>query len=965
MEEFSLGQRWISTAELQLGIGTIVGIEHRTVSIDFPAAAETRFYSRQNAPLSRVRFIPGDAIQNQLDEDLTVVSVHEDNGLINYLCRNDAGIEVDLPEGELNSYLQLNRPAERLFSTQIDRNKWYSLRNRAREISNSLLQSPVYGLAGCRTSFIAHQLYIAHEVSQRYAPRVLLADEVGLGKTIEAGLILHHQLLLERAKRVLIVVPETLIHQWLVEMLRRFNLMFSVFNEARLEGYEDAELNDLENPFHSEQLVICSLQFLVDNPEHAAQAELGEWDLLVVDEAHHLAWSTEAVSPEYQLVDSLARSIPGVLLLTATPEQLGKESHFARLRLLDPNRFNDLGQFLNEESHYAELADLVSALQEDVALDQTLLSDLEKTVGKEDNQLLLAQLESQDDDERHVAQAALIEHLLDRHGTGRVLFRNTRHVIKGFPERELHGYPLAAPDAWLSTLSDVERPSNDSTAESLQWLLSPEQLPDIVSATAGWLKADPRVEWLGQFLTEHKNQKVLVITAFANTALALVQQVKAKYGLRAAVFYEGMSLVERDRAAAYFADHEEGSQVLVCSEIGSEGRNFQFAHHLVLFDLPLNPDLLEQRIGRLDRIGQIATIHIHVPYMKETAQEVMYRWYHESLSAFTHTCPAGHQVYVRSEQELHSVLMKPSTATEEFFQSSRELHAELDEALQLGRDRLLEINSCRPHVADELADLAIAQDYDLDIFSFMEKIYDCFGVNSEMHSLDCWIITPGDNMLTVMPGLPEDGMTVTYKRNVALANEDVQFLSWEHPFVRNAIDLVLSSEFGNTALVAIKYPKVKPGTLLLDCQFLMEFSDNKKMGNQRYFPNSTVAVVMDESDRDHSHALDHNSIEDIKQVVDLDTSVKIVRAKKAELSKILKTAEAKANESVSLLVAAAQKNADQVIKKEINRLVALQAINTSVRDEEIDFFRQQLMSFEAALTHAKLRLDAVRVMIAI
>ena len=92
--------------------------------------------------------------------------------------------------------------------------------------------------------------------------------------------------------------------------------------------------------------------------------------------------------------------------------------------------------------------------------------------------------------------------------------------------------------------------------------------------------------------------------------------MKQKHGIRATLFHEGMSLIERDRAAAWFADPEEGAQVLICSEIGSEGRNFQFAHHLVLFDLPSNPDLLEQRIGRLDRIGQNAVIKIHVPYVR-------------------------------------------------------------------------------------------------------------------------------------------------------------------------------------------------------------------------------------------------------------------------------------------------------------------------------------------------------------
>ena len=89
-----------------------------------------------------------------------------------------------------------------------------------------------------------------------------------------------------------------------------------------------------------------------------------------------------------------------------------------------------------------------------------------------------------------------------------------------------------------------------------------------------------------------------------------------------------------DKAAHYFAQNEDGAQVLICSEIGSEGRNFQFAHQLVLFDLPLIPDLLEQRIGRLDRIGQQRDIQIHVPYFSDSAQQVLFDWYHQGLNAF-------------------------------------------------------------------------------------------------------------------------------------------------------------------------------------------------------------------------------------------------------------------------------------------------------------------------------------------
>jgi len=889
MQEFVVGQRWISAAELQLGLGMVIEIEHRTVSIVFPATGETRIYARADAPLTRVRFREGDWVEKQDGLVLQVIELTEVNGLIVYHCEDEHGNLVQLPEGRLSNFLQLNQPGERLLNAQIDRNKWFSLRSKTREIANRLQQSAVFGLAGSRTSLIAHQLYIAHEVSRRYAPRVLLADEVGLGKTIEAGLILHQQLLLERARRVLIVVPESLVHQWLVEMLRRFNLMFSIFDEARLAdpGHEEFEGDGTENPFHGEQLVLCSLEYLVNHPEQAAQAGAGEWDLLVVDEAHHLLWSPEAPSPEYQLVESLADKTAGLLLLTATPEQLGKESHFARLRLLDPDRFSDLDRFLSEERGYQQLAEQA----------QVLLDDPK--------------------------QGAALSDLLDQHGTGRVLFRNTRHVVKGFPAREVH--------------------------------------PVALNAGAG----DPYRDWLGEFLRESRAKKVLVITASAVTAQQLVDDLKQHFGLRVALFHEGLTLLERDRAAAWFSDHEDGAQVLVCSEIGSEGRNFQFSHHLVLYDLPRNPDLLEQRIGRLDRIGQNAVINIHVPFVKGSARQILFRWYHQGLGAFSNTCPAGHQVYVKTRSELERYLEDPQLPVDAFIEQTRELHEALDQELQQGRDRLLEINSCRPLVAESLIEEAMQRELDFDLFSYMERIYDCYGVNSEIRGQERWVITPGDNMLTQMPGLPEDGMTVTYDRSAALANEDLHYLTWEHPLVRNSMDMILSSEFGNTALIALNYGGVKAGTLLAECHFLMEFSDDSGRHNERYFPNSSIRVVIDESGEDHSGSLQLESSLQQSQRVDKDTAIKIVKARQTELARMLEMAELIADTRVPALIAQARTSGRELLGHEVERLQALRQVNPGVRNDEIEFFQGQLDRFETALGHARLRLDAVRVIVAI
>ncbi|WP_455234639.1 RNA polymerase-associated protein RapA [Thiogranum longum] len=966
MRDFIPGQRWISDAELHMGLGTVLGTEHRTVTILFLATGETRTYAKQTAPLTRVTFVPGDTVQAHEGWTLEVDSVTEQDGLLTYAGTREDGRTAQLTEGELDNFIELSRPSERLFTGQIDRDKWFELRYQTLQHRNRLARSELRGLTGARTSLIPHQLYIAHEVANRYAPRVLLADEVGLGKTIEAGLIIHHQLLTERARRVLIIVPESLVHQWLVEMLRRFNLYFSIFDEQRCQAIEESTAE--QNPFHSEQLVLCSLEFVASHSNRHRQALAGDWDLLVVDEAHHLQWSPEQASPEYELVEALAAETRGVLLLTATPEQLGKASHFARLRLLDPDRFPDFDAFVEEEKGYEPVAQAVEALLNGRQLDESENATLLSTIIERDNRVLLEQMQNAGGNEKASAPARqqLVEHLLDRHGTGRILFRNTRATVKGFPQRGVIACPLPLPEKY----AQCQKVFQTTGVTDPQRLLSPELMYQSVIAGHGepdWIDIDPRIDWLSAKLAELKPQKVLVITSNTDTALAIVRALKTRIGIHTAVFHENMSIVERDRAAAFFADTEAGSQVLVCSEIGSEGRNFQFAHHLVLFDLPLNPDLLEQRIGRLDRIGQTETINIHVPYLENSAQALMYHWYQQGLSAFEHTCPAGQSVFVEMETALVEALHQIDEGLEDLpalVSTTQQLHTQMNQIMHRGRDRLLEYNSCRPHIAETLQQRAAQQDHHSTLYEYMDAVFDSFNVDFEEHRENSHIVRPGAHMLRSFPALADDGLTVTFDRDTALANEDMQYLTWEHPMVTGAMDLVLGSELGNTALTAFKFPSARAGTLLLECLFVLEPASSDALQSSRYLPATTVRVVIDEFGRDCSSELSHSLIGSHSTLVDSETAGKIVRAKQQTLRELLSDCERRAQEQAPQILAEAHRDTKQVLMTEAERLVALRQVNPNVREEEISYFEQQLQLLTALLDTARLRLDALRVLIA-
>jgi ATP-dependent helicase HepA len=962
VSDFIAGQRWVNYAELQLGLGTVLSVERRTVTLVFMATGETRTYSIQTAPLTRVMFAPGDTIRSHEGWSLKVERVAEQDSLLTYVGSSENHQHTQLPEGQLDSHLQLNRPAERLFTGQVDHDRWFELRYQTLQHVNRLAHSDLRGLTGGRTALIPHQLYIAHEVANRYAPRVLLADEVGLGKTIEAGMILHQQLLTERARRILIVVPETLLHQWLVEMLRRFNLVFSILDEERCQGI--TESTGQENPFHAEQQVLCTLEFLGRHPDRHQQAVAGDWDLLVVDEAHHLQWSPAHASPEYRLIEALAQETRGVLLLTATPEQLGKESHFARLRLLDPDRFHDFTAFVAEEKSYEPVASAVEALLGEQALDASADNRLRTMLDAQQDCQLLDTLQDPGADVTHKAAARtqLVEQLLDRHGTGRVLFRNTRSAIKGFPERRLHSYPLPLPDAYATVLRNRQA---DATLDPLL-LLCPELLYQCAPDTAGthWTQLDPRVDWLIEQLRVLRPNKVLVITATAETAMDLAEWMHSRKGIHSAVFHEGLSIIERDRAAAYFADREYGTQVLVCSEIGSEGRNFQFAHHLILFDLPLNPDLLEQRIGRLDRIGQTQTIQIHVPWLEHTAQAVMQQWYHEGLGAFEHICPAGQTVFASVEDVLLETIRQPESLTP-LIEQSRELNQSLNAALHRGRDRLLEDSSCRPQAAQALKTRAEALDGDPHLFGYLEQVCDCYGIDMEPHSAGSHILQPGEHMhASSFPGLRDEGMTFTCDRTIALANEDQEFISWEHPLITGAIDMVMSNETGNCAMSTIKHQDVKPGTLLLECLYILDTVSSDALQTSRYLPPGMIRVVTDQQGYDHSNTLTHALINTLRETIKAETAVRIIRGYTGLLRDMLDSSEALANRQTPTLLAAAHEQSQQMLGREIHRLEVLARVNPNVRKEETGFLELQQEAVTAALDSATLRLEALRVLVA-
>ena len=914
---FAIGQRWISETENSLGLGMITALDFRSVTLHFPATDETRIYAVAQAPLTRIALNKGEQLHHQAGWQGEVLDVQEMNGLLFYLVKNSQGEDVIVNEKELSPIISFSQAKDRLFSAQIDRSEHFALRYQTLLHQQAQFQSPLRGLRGNRAGLIPHQLHIAQEVGNRVNPRVLLADEVGLGKTIEAGMILQNQLFAEKVQRVLIIVPETLQHQWLVEMLRRFNLHFSLFDEERCEDFAEQAIN----PFSTESLIICALDWLKAHPHRVQQAIGAEFDCLIVDEAHHLAWSENAPSAAYLLVEQLANAIPSVLLLTATPEQLGLESHFARLRLLDPERFYDYQAFLKEQENYQPVADAVQSLLSEKPLSAVEKNHISDLLHEQDVEPLFKALDCHNDEEKQAARQELIQNLIDRHGTSRILFRNTRQGVKGFPHRIYHQVTIDA------------------------------------------AKVDEKIHWLIDFLKSHRNEKILVICKTAQTAIQLEQILREKEAIRSAVFHERMSIIERDRAAAYFADTDNGAQVLLSSSIGSEGRNFQFACHLVLFDLPENPDLLEQCIGRLDRIGQMRDVQIYVPCLSGSAQQDLARWYHEGLNAFEQTCPIGMALFEQYETLL-KVRSENKADFEQLILQTKKQAKALRLSLEKGRDRLLELNSNGGKKAQRLAAEIAQTDNSPQLVDFALNLFDIIGVEQDDLGENSIVIIPTGTMLVPdFPGLKEEGVTVTFDRQLALAREELEFLTWDHPMIRQGIDLIASGDIGKAAMALLVNKQLPAGTLLVELIYMIESQSPKGLQLNRFLPPTPVRLLLDSKGNDLAEQVNFDTLQNKLKPLSKDIANKMVKMARPNIEQLVKLGDHKIIEIAQAQIREASRLADQTLSTELNRLIALKAVNKNIRQAEIDVLEQQRLVSLEELSKASWRLDSLRVIV--
>jgi ATP-dependent helicase HepA len=592
----------------------------------FPAReGEAVWVSTKGGTLAPVPLPPGTRARDAKGRPLTVTGEEPGaRGLRRYVVRYEAGSERagaddELPESEVRALAPVPDTLTLLREGRVGDARGFLLRRQALTLDDERRCDALGALLASRVMVKPHQVGVVQRVLGARRPRFVLADEVGLGKTIEAGMVFSALRLTGLARRVLVVAPSHLTVQWLVELVHKFHHLFTLMDSERYQS--SLEEAPGQSPWARFDLVVTSLEMLQRGEEHRQQAgaEDAAWDLVIFDEAHHLK------SPKaFAAAQALARNSWGLLLLTATPMQLDPAEYRGLLTLIDPATAPTEEGFRRRLARQEELSAAVRALLEEGADVGAALASLRARF-PEDAALA-----------RVSAREEALAHLAETYSLSDRLLRNRRATVGGFSRRRLHRHPVQLAEAERAArqgaldalaqkgnlrgapLANLVRRLESSPAAFLAAVRGSPALQQAVQAALGPdLRLPERDGKLRAFLellkgvwAREPQAKVLVFTEARDTLEALRAEL-GREGVEALGYHGELPLLERDRQVARFRD-PDGPKVMVCTEVGGEGRNFQFAHHLVHYDLPWSPATVEQRIGRLDRIGQLHDVDIHV-----------------------------------------------------------------------------------------------------------------------------------------------------------------------------------------------------------------------------------------------------------------------------------------------------------------------------------------------------------------
>lgn len=754
-------------------------------------------------------------------------------GLKRYSVTLDDGDEVELPESDLRALPPKPDLLAMLKEGRASDAKNFLLRKAALRLDDERRNDALGALLASRVMVKPHQVGVVQRVLSSRRPRFVLADEVGLGKTIEAGMVFSALRLSGLARRVLVVAPSHLTVQWLVELFHKFNQLFTLMDSERYEQSLDEQ--PTVSPWARFGHVITSLELFQRSPEHRAEAghARAHWDLVIIDEAHHLKGERA-----YEAAQVLSANTWGLLLLTATPMQLDPTEYQALLSLIDPLTAPTAAQLTERLARQEELSQAVRALLSGSEAAEAVHALARRFPDDE-------ALQELDDPDEMLAHLAETYSLSDR------LIRNRRAVVGGFSARALHVHGVVLPPDELEARDGVlAQLAQDGSVRGAALAALVRRLESSPAAFAAAVRSNKALFGLKVTLPERDAKfaafvqvlravwakepgaKVLVFTEARDTLESLVK--KLRHEQLEALWYHGeLDLTERDRQVARFRD-PEGPKVLISTEVGGEGRNFQFAHHLVNYDLPWSPATMEQRIGRLDRIGQTHSVDIHVFEAPGTFSADVLTVLRDAVGVFGETVGGLDAVLEEVEPRLTELALAKSADRAAYV---KELAVKVGEArAQVTRayDPLLDLRSFDRSAVAELVARArersgidgdedgsvedglweVARDLDERLEECIVELADRIGVrvdtDQEVDAFQAAFHFGHALNVEALPGYDithERTVLGTFWRDTAVEQEEIEYFATGHPLVEALFGFLRDGPYGRNGVRFVEVKK--------------------------------------------------------------------------------------------------------------------------------------------------------------
>jgi ATP-dependent helicase HepA len=741
----------------ELGIGRVTAVEARVLLVDFPRSDTTLRLAADTDALAPVDLSPGRPVRITETRERTTIASRLPDGTLQLANGRTVSSHALWPlelEGALLDRLALGDvDAVDDFVTRLDVLHLLALRE----------ADGLGSFLGGRVRLFPHQLHVAERATSSDPVRWLLADEVGLGKTIEAALILNRLVHAGKIERCLVVAPDVLTVQWLGELWRKYHQVFTLLDAPRLADVARDFGPDF-NPFDVHRRAVIALEMLTERPQLTDQAVRAGIDLLVVDEAQRLRRPLgHPGDPGWRAIAPIAALGRHVLLLSATPLEDDAHGFFRLLQLLRPEEFPEDMSFdarlasgiplppCTSSTRRADIGGLPPRVSRPVEIDQPSKWKLREAV------------------------EAVVRQMPAPHAVAR------RQKIERVRRALASGAALAA------ALGPDDR--------------GLRQQADAMDAS------DPRLEWLLLQATRWRGtgDKTLVFVAHRETLEMLRTAFSQRAQLATGVFHEDLSPAQRDLEVARFRE-PEGPSLLVSTEAGGEGRNFEFCRRLVLFDLPWKPSVVEQRIGRLDRIGR--RIPVEIVYFRPPTgigSDVVRLF--ERLGLF-HEPMAGLEPQLSHvENALEEIAIDPSGSLtaeglETLVNDAQQARTRIREAAyqQLHRD---------PYRADMAADILARVPADLDALTEEVVLRACaslgFTIEQPRGRRTFAIELANNALVDSLPGVASGSSYVgTFDREEAVEREMIDFFASGHPLVEGILAHFDDSALGRVARFEIE-----------------------------------------------------------------------------------------------------------------------------------------------------------------